>query len=334
MSPSFETPTAVHPIVMAHLLAHIFNNNYTILSTFPQLLASGSMPSETDLREKLGELTVRRGEALPLLWAYLWGLDEDFRFDGDRTPGRDITDTVNGGSYERTIDPAVLSLTMTVLSVAAQNSHANLLTLRQHLPELPEFLVARLYGRLAKRKYETTFPPRDDWCDDLPDPEDVPEWYNPDPDLRGIYLSLLRKILDGGVDQIIVWRLFSLIKVSPSQNNFSSQTSEAVTPALQGIEAFPIEPSSASTLRPMPKKRPRPGLHISTTMRPRDEENLQPEILDLIRHCIKSRWPSCFVMRGGSAGQEGGIELADMGRSWPLGPKGFNFSVSDSSSAR
>lgn len=332
LSPSFHAPTEVHPTVLAHLMAHIFNDNYTILSVVPKLVKAESDLSEADLRQQLGELSLRRAEALPLLWAYIWGLDEDFSFNkgksrADESRSRDPWD----GSLEKSLDHGVLAITLSALSIAAQTSHANLFAICQNLPDLPHFLLTRLYGPPKQRKYETTFPPRDDWCDDLPAEGYQMPWQAPEERLRSVYLGLLRRLLDGGVDQEIVWRLFNLVKASPGSDTEPStrHTSEAVTPALEGAEGFPPgEPLLATTNRSSAKKRPKPGLHISTSTRPPDEERLEPEVLELIRQCMRSRWPSSFCLRGGSAGQEGGIELADIGRAWPPAPKGFNFSVS------
>jgi hypothetical protein len=291
----------------------------SIVRTIP----SGNELEEAELKEKLGELTLTRGDALPLLWSYLWGQD------GNQDKGKlkteqtyaDLTD----GTLEQAVDDRLLRLTFLVLSIASTNTF-NLFTLRQHLPDLVPFLLIRLYGRPKRRKYEITFPPRDDWCDDLPDEEDALLWRAPEEPLRSTYLALLRRLLDGGVDQQIVWRLFSLVKQYPhAAPTSTAQTSGAVTPSLEGSNPLD-QPRPASTTRATPRKRPKPGLHISTTMRPADEEKLQPEILDLLRHAMKARWPGVFVLRDASAGA--GLELADMGRPWPQGPKGFNFSVS------
>jgi hypothetical protein len=34
------------------------------------------------------------------------------------------------------------------------------------------------------------------------------------------------------------------------------------------------------------------------------------------------------VVRGGMGGNDGGLELGDMGRAWPVAQKGFTFSAS------
>jgi hypothetical protein len=59
-----------------------------------------------------------------------------------------------------------------------------------------------------------------------------------------------------------------------------------------------------------------------------DIERLNVEVLDLLRHAMRSRWPDMFVFKGGKGISEASIELSDLGRAWPAGQKGFHYSVS------
>ena len=316
-------------------MAHILNDNYSILS-----ISTSPIPSEADLKEKLGDLNIRRGAALPLLWAYLWSSEErDFDI-GRKGKGRERISEweerlLSSGQQEQSSDLSLVCSTLSILALAAQTSTANLFSIRTHLPELPDFLLTRLYGYPLKRKYATTIPPRDDWCDDLPEDDieleqELP-WLAPCREVRAVYLNLLRRLLEGGVDQSVVWRLFSLAKVQADAltGEQSTLTTGQNSPLpSSGVSSPMLEDSAATLSKPKSGKKRKPGLHISTTIKGPDVERLQPEILELIRQSLKTRWPPAFVLKGGSGGNEGGLELPDMGRAWPIGAKGFNFSVS------
>ena len=327
-SPDLDTRFPPDSRVLAHLMSHALNDNYSILS----VVTESQSYTDEDLREKLGEVTVRRGAVLPLLWAYLWGLDASLTSGTRKGKERDYEDVLeerllHSGELEDAANGTLLRTVMQILQLAAQSSTGNIFAIRRHLPRLDDFLMTRVYGYTKERKYEITFPARHDWCDDLPDDEtDQLPWTRPSKELRAVYLALLRRVLEGGVEQQLVWRLFSLVKVSANAlDQRSTGTSGISTP----LTSPPLDGSTpaAATSIPKARKRPKPALHISTTIKSDDEERLDPEVLDLIRHCMKARWPGAFVF-GGSGDAEGGLELRDMVKAWPSGQKGFNFSVS------
>lgn len=326
--PDLDVRHAPDPKILAHIMSHVLNDNYSLLS----VVTDSQSYAEEELREKLGELTIQRGAALPLLWAYLWGLDPSPTTETRKGKERDYHDVQEerllcSGELEQSANSALLRTVVQVLLLAAQSSVINIFTIRRHLPRLDDFLMTRLYGYTRKRKYDVTFPARDDWCDDLPDDEsDLLLWRRPSNELRTVYVALLRRLLEAGVEQRLVWRLFGLVKVSAnSLAQRSAGTSGISTPLTSprpdGMTQ--IDPTSKAKAR----KRPKPALQISTTIKSEDEERLDTEVLDLIRHCMKARWPAAFVF-GGSGPAEGGLELRDMVKTWPSGQKGFNFSVS------
>ena len=330
-------PTA-DPQIFLHLLAHILSDNYTILSLLSPTTKTLEQLTDDELKEKLGDLTVKRAAALPLLWAYLWGLedsspDSNGKGKGKERPRTEEERMLQAGELEKEVDQPLLRLGLGVLALAAQSSTANLFSIRYHLPDLPELLMTRLYGYPAERKYEITFPARDDWCDDLPEEDEVAwskSWTAPSDELRSVYLALFRRLLEAGVTQQLVWRLFSLAKVSANALNAdgSVSTSLGVTPSDSVVTSPGLEDTAMNTTPRGTKKRPKPSLLISTTLKAPDEERLRPEILELIRHAMKARWPPAFVFRGGNGENEGGLEMKDIGKQWPSGAKGFNFSVS------
>jgi len=313
------------------------NDNYIILSLLSPSTNTLEALTDDELKDKLGDLTVKRGAALPLLWAYLWGLEDASPDHGVKGKGKERPRTeeermLQAGELERETDESLLRVGLSILTLAAQSSTANLFTIRYHLPVLPEFLMTRLYGYPAERKYEVTFPARDDWCDDLPEDDEVTwskSWTAPSDELRSVYLALFRRLLEGGVTQQLVWRLFSLAKVSANSLNPDGTISSSfgVTPSDSVVTSPGLEDAATNTTPRANRKRPRPSLHISTTLKAPEDERLRPEILELIRHTMKARWPPAFVFRGGNGENEGGLELKDMGKAWPGGPKGFNFSV-------
>ena len=333
----FEPRPVADSRVFLHLLAHILNDNYIILSLLSPSNNALEELSDEKLKEKLGDLTVKRPAALPLLWAYLWGLEDvsaDNKSKGKakERPRTEEERMLQAGELESETDPSLLRLGLGILALAAQSSTANLFAVRYHLPDLPEFLMARLYGYPAERRYEITFPARDDWCDDLPEDDEVAwsrAWTAPSDELRSVYLALFRRILEAGITQQIVWRLFNLAKVSANALNADGtlSTSLGATPSDSLVTTPGLEDATPKSTPQAARKRPRPSLHISTLLKAPEDEKLRPEVLDLIRHAMKARWPPAFVFRGGSGENEGGLELNDMGKMWPSGTKGFNFSV-------
>lgn len=316
--------------VLGHLLAHIFNNNYTILSAFRSSLPSeGESSDDPVLGAKLGELVLRWGPALPLLWAYLWGMDEPSAKGKAKANPQQET-AFRCGVYERDDEERgrMVDLTFRVILTAAQSSTANLFLIDSHLPQLKDFLVTRLYGIEPKRKYEATFPPRDDWHVREEGEEEYEEetWYEPSPALRALYFALLRRMLEAGVTQQLTWRLFTLAR-SPSKPT-PADTTNGSSPYASEAEPTPLQ--DHDTPRPRQKSRRPPHLTIATSPSPAGygTSRLQVEVLDLIRHAMKARWPAAFVFRGGQGDEEGGLELWDMGRPWPAPLKGFHFSVS------
>jgi hypothetical protein len=313
------------PLILAHLLAHICNNNYTILSIFAK--PSDYDPSE--LNTKLADISVTRGEALPLLWEYLWGFENtSLGILGGKGKARASLaerqiKTCEYGHYEK--PSPLVELTFRMLLIAAQTSTSNLIAIHNSLPRLCEFLLVRLYGPPEKRTYENTFPARDDWTytDEKVDDDDL-EWKAPGDALRWVYLALLRRLLEAGVNQQIAWRLFTLVKIRPTPPS-------ALVSTANSRSQSPTPPVDDLNVTPKSHRKQRPQLHIKTpaaTASELDMERLQPEVLDVIRHAMKTRRPDAFVFKGGKGESEGGIEMRDMGRVWQAGQKGFNFSVS------
>ena len=147
-----------------------------------------------------------------------------------------------------------------------------------------------------------------------------------------MYLALLRRLLEAGVDQRLTWRLFSLVK-TPVKDKQSSNIELKEEKGLEepskraGNQSSKVEVETARTSQ----KRPKPS-HLTIATDPSlsgfGVEDLQIEVLDLIRHSMKSRWPAAFVFAHSERGNEGGLELVDLGRPWSTPQKGFNFSVS------
>ena len=326
--------------ILAHLLAYILNNNYTTLS----LLRSHSTPEEPvdvtpGLKEKLGGLVVRWGGALPLLWTYLWGMDEpSVKGKGKASPRQG--EACLCGSFERD-DPErarMVDFVFRVILSAAQASIANLFLINICLPTIKDFLIIRLYGHEVKRHYEVTFPPRSDWHvgdGDEADSENL-VWTEPSPILRTVYLALFRRMLEAAVTQRLTWRLFSIVKASSkTRKRERSASSHGVVMSADDDSGPSQQPSTLpmdlnETPRPPRKRQKPPHLTIpSETVPARFEvDTLNYEVLDLLRHAMKARWPAAFVFRGGEKGDEGGLELADIGRPWAIPQKGFTFSVS------
>jgi len=317
--------------ILAHLLAHIFDN-YSILSLFESV--SSCSDEDSNLEGKLGELVLHWRQALPLLWAYLWGFDKpSVKGKAKASPRQD--EACSCGHYERdTLErEKMVEITFRIILTAARASTANLFLISTHLPQILEFLTTRLYEIEPKRKYEVTFPPRDDWhiLEEGEDEHEELEWKDPSPTLRAAYLALLRRMLEAGVTQTVTWRLFSLVK----QSSIASRAVSNGQPVSGNGEGSsdPLPASSEEKddmLRPPRKRQKVPHLTISTQASPSgiDIERLNTEVLDIIRHAMKARWPPAFVFRGGEGDDEGGLELAEMGRPWAPPQKGFHFSVS------
>lgn len=324
--------------VLSYLLAHMFDNNYSLLSIFDS-------SAEPALAERLGELKLRWGGALPLLWAYMWGqhIPSDSKKGKEKARDTDrFFKAVISGRHEHLNDEHVriIETTFQVLLISAQASAPNLFLLSTKLDLLSEFLINRLYGPPAKRTYADTFPAQRDWVDRDEDEEDQDlPWEAPSSSLREIYLSLLRKLLESGVNQRITWRLFELVKTTEADRRKKDENprgevnhSETSTPT----GTAPPTPTKKSQFDEEPtlntkKKRPQLTLAPTTPLPVANMERLDTEVLDLLRHAMRSRWPDMFVFRGAKGMSEAGIELPDLGRAWPGAQKGFHFSVSQHS---
>ena len=359
--------------ILAHLLAHISNDNYTILSVVPSA-TSGVELESTALAEQLGDISLTRPRALPLLWYYLWSLPAD---PNHIRPGKGKSREkyqqrhrcVDGSMESQPERSPAIAMSLRILLIAMQVSVINLFALKSSLPSLPSFLMDRLYAPEAEKKYEITFPPRDDWF--VPEDEDRNassteefNWAAPSDKFRSLYLLLLRRLLEAGVDQALVWRLFGRARIALDPPKKETAKPEEPAEALQAtpeirevdyasprVDATDSNSSFISTSRrsvtesplsiastldtsapptptpdPMPKRRRPPNLVIDPVP-PVEVEKLDMEVLDLIRHSMKARWPDLFAFRGSGGIEECGLELKDMGRTWPLPSKGFNFSV-------
>lgn len=329
------------PHVLAVLLAHIFDNNYSLLSVFK----SPSPPSHEELEGQLGDLRLRWGGALPALWAYMWGIDPP----SDSTKGKERSSRTDQ-PYQAIISGQLeadetrrhlLETTFHVFLLAAQRSPTNMFILANKLSLLYDFLLVRLYGHTPKRHYAETFPARRDWIDRMDDEEDTAselDWTQPSNSLRSVYHDLLRKLLEAGVDPKTTWRLFALVKTSESDrrrkdeallhSGYSTPLAQPSTRSSTPVPPVSDDPFTASNGDTPVKTKKRPNLTIPTSTPPTlNIERLDAEMLDLLRHAMRSRWPDMFVFRGGHEMSESGIELSDMGRAWPTPQKGFNFSV-------
>ena len=332
--------------ILAHLLAYIFNDDYTILSLLRSHPSQGESVDETlDVEQKLGGLVVRWGGALPLLWTYLWGMDEPSVKGKGKAAPRQV-EACWCGCFERDNPERarIIDFVFRVILSAAQASTANLFLINMCLPEVQDFLMNRLYGLEVKRKYEVTFPPRSDWhvADGDEADSEALGWTEPSPVLRAVYLALFRRMLEAAVTQRLTWRLFSIVKAPLTAKKRERSASSHGEVTAKDDETGPSQQASLSpkdldeTPRP-PRKRQKPPhltLPSETVSTGFEVDTLNYEVLDLLRHAMKARWPAVFVFRGGKKGDEGGLELADMGRPWATPQKGFTFSVSTWSVAR
>jgi len=332
-----QSQTLPDPRILSYLLAHIFDNNYSLLSIFDPPPEDGP-----PLAERLGELKLRWGPALPLLWAYMWGqnIPSDSKKGKEKARDNDrLFKEVISGRNERMNDQhsQIILVTFKLLLASAQGSTSNLFILSSKLDLLSEFLINRIYGPAKKRTFADTFPSRRDWVDREDDEtdEELP-WNPPSSSLREVYLSLLRKLLETGVNQRITWRLFELVKTTEAARRRKDEhphegTNQSGTSTPTGT-APPTptkkSPSDEESGLAMKKKRPQLTLAPTAPLPVADMERLDAEVLDLLRHAMRLRWPDMFVFRGGSGISEAGIELPDLGRAWPGAQKGFHFSVS------
>lgn len=312
--------------ILSYLLAHIYDNNYSILSIFD--------PNSEPLGDRLGELKLRWGGALPLLWAYMWGLNTPTDSKKGKEKARDLFREVASGHREclDTDHVRIIETTFQFLRASVQNSASNLFILVNKLDLLSDFLLHRLYGPAKARTYSETFPARRDWVDRIDDPEADWEWRAPSTSLRTAYLALLRKLLETGVNQHITWRLFELVKTTEADRRKKDEPTHSETSTPTGTA--PSTPTKKSRtpaedvpLTAKPKKRPQLTLAPTAPLPVASMERLDTEILDLLRHAMRSRWPDVFVFRGGKGISEAGVELPDLGRAWPGAQKGFHFSV-------
>jgi hypothetical protein len=326
---------------LSYFLAHIYDNDYALLSLFD------NQPSDAPpLEERIGDVKIRWGGALPVLWAYLWGLHIPSDTSKGKEKARDterLFQEAASGHHERSDEThaLIIETTFRLLLASVQRSASNLFLLSNKLDLLCEFLLYRLYGPPTKRVYVDTFPAKIDWADRGEEDERRSEWdwKAPSPGLREVYLSLLRKVLEAGVNQKVTWRLFELVKTTEADRRKKDEgilDSGTSTP-INTAPPTPTRPSRTQTPTPGAddttttlKSRKRPQLTLATTAPPpvADMERLDVEVLDLLRHAMRSRWPDMFVFRGGKGISEAGIELPDLGRAWPGAQKGFHFSVS------
>ncbi|OCF40285.1 hypothetical protein I317_05918 [Kwoniella heveanensis CBS 569] len=317
--------------IVSLILAHICNNNYSILSLFQSPPAPPADREDTTISivsKRLGDVIVRPSTAgcLTLLWAYLRGRSVKGKGKGKETASAHELDHSGDADTIKLVE-----LTFQVLLVAAQASTPNLFAIVRQLPELADYLVFRLYGPMKKREYVVTFPARDDWSDSNEKLDEAEEkWEEPIPSLRAVYLALLRRLLEAGVTQALIWRLFGLVKTMPglsdsSQTKPNDSTSSRSGDLVRTPEAIDFAEPHLDTPKARPAKT-KPHLHIDTNKAPPDEERLHLEVLDLLRHAMKARWPDVFMFRGGAGDSLGGLQLKETGRTWMGGTKGFNFS--------
>lgn len=310
------------------LLSHILDNNYTLRSFFVDPAAIDSTLASDTLGDKLGDVVVRRPNALPLLWSYLWGREasEDESEPPATTSSFADDGLLSGEAEQDEARSRLLLMTVRILNTAARSSKANALVITSHLPELPEFLLTRLYGWEPKRHFDDTFPARVEWYENahVEEAESRPPWIAPSEGLRKAYLSLLQRLLECGTATHLSWRLIQLVrKVPPKAERPESQSlpgSGAVTPTGRSSPAREDDTPSKPFRGRTPLK-----ISVAPTPEPEDE-TLNHEVLELTQIAMKSRNPSSFVFRGGRGNAEGGLEIPELGRLWPNSTKGFVFS--------
>lgn len=335
------------PSILGHLLSHIASSDYSCISLF-----DGTSP-DTDVGGKLNNPKIRWGNALHLLLAYTLGSPVTFTrsptFKGkekDQAESRRFKRRFLMGLLE--FEPSspqggyLLETLLRALTACAEASIVNLFTIQTHLPHLSEWLIMRIYGPAPDREYAITFPPREGWAAKGPGGEaegEPPVWRAPSPSLRRAYLALLRKMLEAGASREITWRLFALVRredttqplrsPSPGASASSSPSPSPYASPTPHHGALVGSPTPSGENTPSKSKRKRPPGLLKLQLPSSDGvrvERLDEEVLDLIGHGIKSRWPALFVLSGG-VGEVGGLELRDSGRNWSKGEKGISFSV-------
>ncbi|AFR98636.2 hypothetical protein C343_06613 [Cryptococcus neoformans C23] len=314
--PPSGSPNFPNPQILAQLFAHVCSNNYSFTALFesPEISLS-NIPS------RIGDIVVcsSTSGALKLLWSYLQG----------ESPKGKCREHIPLGDFEGKEDSEeakLVQLFFQVLLIIVKTSIPNLFTVAFELPNLSEFLLERLYGPEQKRKYAITFPRNKDpgLKEESEEEEAVMKWQGPDKELRPIYLALLKRMLEASVDQKVTWRLFGLVR----RTNEDSKPIAVGTPASAVFTPETPNSTSPSNLPALAAPtRGKPNLHINTIdTTAKDDESLYPEVLDLIRHAVKSKWSDVFVFEGGCGDNLGGLELEELGRPWMNGHKGFNFS--------
>lgn len=322
--PPSNSSNSLSPQILAQLFAHVCSNNYSFTALFESPETSLSNTSS-----RIGDVVVcpSTSGALKLLWSYLQGESSKSKFR-EHSPVRDFE------GKEDSKQAKLVQLVFQVLLIIVKASMPNLFTVAFELANLSEFLLERLYGPEQKRKYAVTFPQSKDpnLKDDNEEEAATVEWHGPDKELRPIYLALLKRMLEASVDQRVTWRLFGLVRRTKKDSKptvvetLASASTESILPVSSPETPNPASPSNLPV--PAATTRGKPNLHINTLdTTAKDDENLHPEVLDLIRHAMKSKWSDVFVFEGGSGDNLGGLELEELGRPWMNGHKGFNFSV-------
>lgn len=291
-----------NPRVFSLLLAHILDNNYALLSLFK----NGGEDIDAEALEKVGDVRLRWPAAIPLLWAYVLGASPSAK---GKEPAA-LYDAARSGLVEREASPMQQKLVLVLFRVLllAAKSTPNLYLIKSFIPELGDFLITRLYGWGTPRHFDDTFPPREEWyADAVEGKEAKPEWSAPTADLRAVYLSMLKRILEAGTTTEETWRLFSLVRKVP--------------PAARVVTPLPETPDTTGSGKLF---RGRAPLKIATDT-PLEGETLDNEVLSLIHNAVSHHNPDSFVFRS-SPNDTSGIEVPDLGKPWPSSTKGFFFS--------
>ncbi|BEI85638.1 hypothetical protein CcaverHIS002_0510390 [Cutaneotrichosporon cavernicola] len=299
--------------VLGILLSHLLGNNYTLRSLFTG--------PKVDADAVLKDAHLRWAQGLPLLWAYIWGLEKG---DLER-------EALYDGAREATATPAVWLTLCVIRALAADRT--NLLLIRANLPALPEFLVTRIYGYEPERHFDVTFPPRDEWFQNVQAEPVAParEWFAPSAEGRALYLSLLQRVVTGGMDTQITWRLFQLVRkappkpprIEPDSIASSGAATPIARPASPGAEfVTPASTPGPDTPRSQ-KKRPTLKIKLSPPL----HESLDTEVLDLVRRAMRSHNPHAFIFRSAPGVEDGSLDLSELDRPFPPAAKGFVFAA-------
>ncbi|GMK59712.1 hypothetical protein CspeluHIS016_0803180 [Cutaneotrichosporon spelunceum] len=299
--------------VLGILLSHLLGNNYTLRSLFAG--------PEADVDAALKDAHLRWARGLPLLWAYIWDLDKG---DTDR-------EALCGGQPEATASPVVW-LTLRVLRALATDP-TNLLLIRANLPDLPQFLLTRIYGYEPERHFDITFSPRDEWFQNVQAESVVRarKWIAPSPEVRALYLSLLQRVVTSGVDTQIAWRLFQLVrKAPPKQPRIepgSVTSSGAATPTARPASPSVESATPASTPGPDSPRSQKIKPTLKIKLSPPVYESLDTEVLDLVRRAMRSHNPHAFIFRSAPGIEDGSLVLKELDRPFPPATKGFVFAA-------